>query len=140
LGACLPACCQMALAYWSISKSQAEIAVQIKHIEGAGTPSKNIMHLAAFGVEIKWRESGSVDELQRALLRTHVPIVFLRTGELPYWDEDTPHAAVVVGIESDVVHVNDPAFENVPIPVPKGDFELAWDEFGCQWATIFKST
>ncbi len=42
----------MALTYWGIAKSQAEIAVQIKHIEGAGTPSQNIMYLVAFGVEI----------------------------------------------------------------------------------------
>ena len=49
-GACLPACCQMALALWSISESQSEIAAQIGHIEGAGTAARNITRLTALGV------------------------------------------------------------------------------------------
>jgi ABC-type bacteriocin/lantibiotic exporter with double-glycine peptidase domain len=136
VGACLPACCQMALAFWGISESQAEIAAQIGHIEGAGTPSRNITRLVAFGVEVVWHEEGKVDELRQTITDGKVPVVFLRTGELPYWDQDTPHALVVVGVEADTVYVNDPAFENAPVPVPAGDFELAWDEFGRQWATV----
>ena len=86
-GACLPACCQMALAFWGVFKSQAEIASQIGHIEGAGTPARHITRLAALGIEVEWSENGT-------------------------------------------------AFENAPIPVPVGYFELAWDEFGRQWAAL----
>jgi hypothetical protein len=135
-GACLPACCQMALAFLSITESQASIATQIGHVEGAGTPARNITRLEVFGVEVEWNRRGTIDDVQRAIADGYVPIVFLRTGELPYWDHDTPHAVVVVGIEADTVSMNDPAFENAPIPVLAGDFQLAWDEFGCQWAAI----
>ncbi len=135
-GACLPACCQMALALWGISESQSEIAAQIGHIEGAGTAARIITRLTALGVEVEWREYGTVNELRQAIAEGKVPVVFLRTGELPYWDQDVPHALVIVGVEADTVYVNDPAFENAPIPVPVGDFELAWDEFGCQWAIV----
>jgi hypothetical protein len=139
-GACLPACCQMALALWGISEPQSEIAVQIGHIEGAGTAARNITRLTAWGVEVEWRERGTVNELGQAITEGNVPVVFLRTGELPYWDQDVPHALGVVGVEAGTIYVNDPAFENAPIPVPVGDFELAWDEFGCQWAIVQRSS
>ena len=135
-GACLPACCQMVLAFFSISESQPTIAAQLGHIEGAGTPARNITRLEAFGVEVEGNEYGMLGDVRRAIDNASVPIVFLRTGELLYWDRDTPHAVIVVGIEADTVFVNDPAFESAPIPVPTGDFQLAWDEFGCQWAAI----
>jgi hypothetical protein len=72
-GACLPACCQMALALWGISESQSEIAAQIGHIEGAGTAARNITRLTALGVEVEWREYGMVNELGQAIAggRTH---------------------------------------------------------------------
>jgi len=126
----------MALALFSITETQASIAARIGHIQGAGTAARNITHLKAFGVEVRWYDNGLVSDVQRAIADGSVPIVFLRTGELPYWDEDTPHAVVVVGIELDTVFVNDPAFERAPIPVLIGDLQLAWNEFECQWATV----
>ena len=130
----------MALAMWGISEPQARIAAQIGYIDGAGTPSRNITRLSVAGIEIGWYERGAVDDLRRAITDSQVSIVFLRTGELPYWDRDTPHALVVVSVEENVVYVNDPAFEKAPVPVPVGDFELAWYEFGCQWATVRRSS
>ena len=50
----------------------------------------------------------------------------------PYTAEQTNHALVVLGMDENYVYVNDPAFRVAPIPVPIGDFELAWlarDEF-----------
>jgi len=126
----------MALAYCDILETQAIIASQIGHIAGAGTPARNIVRLAALGVKVVWHESGSIEDLQQALTDYAIPVVFLRTGELPYWDYDTPHVVVVVGIEAETVYVNDPAFTQAPLLVPLGDFQLAWDEFGGQWATL----
>ena len=120
----------------SITESQARIATQIGHIEGAGTPVGNITRLEGFGVEGEWNERGTIDDVQRATAEGDIPVVCLRTGELPYWDCDAPHAVVVIGIEADTVYVNDPAFERAPIPILVGDFQLAWDEFGGQWAAI----
>jgi len=137
-GACLPACCQMALAFWGIIESQTRIAARIGHIDGAGTPARNVTRLSIFGLEVRWHEHGTIDDLRQATAAGQVPIVFLHTGELPYWDQDTPHATVVTGVEAGTVYVNDPAFESAPIPVPVGDFQLAWDEFGCQWAAVHR--
>jgi hypothetical protein len=126
----------MALAFCGISRSQAEIAAQIGHIEGAGTSSRNIVRLAAFGVEVQWKKEHAMGDLQQAIANAETPVAFLRTGELPYWEQDTPHAVVIVGIDRGTIYLNDPAFENAPIPVLVGDYELAWDEFDRQWATV----
>lgn len=59
-------------------------------------------------------------------------VAFVKTGELPYWDEDCDHAVVVAGLDDEVVYLNDPAFPDAPVQVPRGDFDLAWlgrDEF-----------
>lgn len=96
IGGCLPACCEMALAYCGILETQAVIAAQIGHIEGAGAPARNITRLAALGVKVVWHELGSAADLQQAIAAHTTPVVFLRIG----------------------------------------DFQLAWDEFGGQWAAI----
>jgi len=126
----------MALAFLSVAAPQTRIAAVLGHIHGAGTPAPNVRRLEAFGVQVECRDGGRITDLDRALSDGHVPIVFPRTGELPYWEHDTAHAVVVVGVESGALYVNDPAFDLAPICVPRGDFELAWDEFGCQWALV----
>ena len=135
-GGCLPACCQMVLAYQGIARSQHQIAAQIGHIAGAGAPARNVLRLSRLGVAVDYRRGGSLADLREALIAKQGVIAFVRTGELPYWLEDTAHALVVVGLVKDVVYVNDPAFEHAPIAVPAGDFELAWESFGSLFATI----
>ena len=53
-------------------------------------------------------------------------MVFVDTGELPYWSYAAKHALVVVGVQAEHILVNDPAFSEAPIQVPAGDFDLAW--------------
>jgi len=129
----------MALAFFGIIKSQKQIAAQIGHIEGAGTPARNITRLSVFGVDVQHSESGTLKNLRQGVEAGAAIIVFVRTGELPYWDKDTPHALVIVGIEADIIYVNDPAFEDAPIAMAMGDFMLAWDEFGSQYAIVRRS-
>jgi len=58
-------------------------------------------------------------------------ILEVKTGNLPYWSEDTDHALVFSGAEGgdvrDTAIVNDPAFPNA-MSVHLGDVLLAWDE------------
>ena len=135
-GACLPACLQMALAYFRISWSQERIASQIRHIVGAGTPAHNVTQLTIPRIRIRYTATGTLEDVQACLEREEVPILFVRTSELPYWDEDTAHAVLVVGLDMDFVFVHDPAFEYAPIPIPTGDFVLAWYELGNSWAAV----
>lgn len=139
VGACLPACLEMALAFFGIARSQHRIASQIGYIDGAGTPARNITRLSAPGIQLSYHQNGTIEEIRQALTSGAVPIVFVRTGELPHWNEDTPHALVIVGITADILHVNDPVFEHAPIPISIGDFLLAWYEFDNQWALVVRS-
>ena len=135
-GACLPACLQMALVYFGLNWSQERIASQIGHIAGAGTPARNVIRLATPGIKISYMANGSLEDVQACLEREDVPVLFVRTSELPYWEQDTAHAVLVVGMDADFILVNDPAFEQAPIPVPVDDFSLAWYELGNTWAMV----
>lgn len=126
----------MALAFFGIQVSQEEIAHHLGHIPGAGTPARNILRLSQYGVKVQYYQEGSLAHLEESLRKGAVAVAFVRTGELPYWEEDVPHAIVVVGVEAGVVYINDPSFEHAPVPVWEEDFLLAWEEFGCQWAVI----
>jgi hypothetical protein len=63
-------------------------------------------------------------------------IIFLRTGELPYWQVDTPHAVVLAGLEADSAYLFDPAVKTVPITVSSGDLMLAWLHFDYTYAVL----
>lgn len=132
VGGCLPACCQMALEFMGITRTQRKIAALIGHIEGAGTPMPNVVRLSNLGASVQYIPEAGLNDLQQGIQKGIAIIVSVRTGELPYWEEDVPHAVVVVGIDTatGVVYVNDPAFERAPIAVLMGDFMLAWDALG----------
>lgn len=126
----------MALAYFGVNRSQEQIANQIGHIAGAGTPARNVIRLVVPGIEISYAAKGSLEDIQRCLDRKQIPILFVRTGELPYWEDDTAHAVLVVGMEQATILVHDPAFDKAPIPVPIDDLGLAWYEMGNTWAQV----
>ena len=57
-------------------------------IRDFGAPSSNIQHLADLGLSVCFGQ-GSLAGLETHLERDEPCVVFLRTGELPYWTEDT---------------------------------------------------
>ena len=126
----------MALAYFGVNRSQEQIAVQIGHIAGADTPARNVTRLVIPGIEISYAAKGSLEDMGRCLDRQQIPILFVRTGELPYWEDDTAHAVLAVGMEQATIRVHDPAFDKAPIPVPIDDLSLAWYEMGNTWAQV----
>ncbi len=134
-GGCLPACAAMVPAYLEQPALREDIARQI----GArrfGTPASNIRRLTAWGLVVEYR-SGSLEELAAAVSAGNPSIVFVRTSELPYWREDTPHAVVVVGLDEAHVYLLDPAYpEETPVEVTVGDFALAWSHFEQTYALI----
>jgi ABC-type bacteriocin/lantibiotic exporter with double-glycine peptidase domain len=100
-----------------------------------GTPAPNLHRLKQMGFEV------SYESVTLATLRHHldagVPcLVFVRTGELPYWTEDTSHVLVAIGIDESCIYVNDPAFDEAPQGIPLDDFLLAWSEFDHRCAVV----
>ena len=134
-GGCLAACAAMVLAFLEQPALQEDIARQIG-AKPSGVPASNIRRLAAWGLNVEYGE-GSLNELAAALARGRPPIIFLRTSELPYWSEDTPHAVVLVGLDADNAFLLDPAYaDRVPVSVTVGDFLLAWSHFDMVYAQI----
>ncbi len=136
-GGCLVACAAMVLAYLQQPALQEDIARQI-NARPAGVPAFNIQRLVTWGLEVQYGQ-GSLSELSASLTKGNAPIVFLRTSELPYWQEDTAHAVVLVGLDSDSASLLDPAYEDeTPVRVTLGDFLLAWSHFDMVYALITK--
>jgi hypothetical protein len=127
----------MVLAYLEQPVFQEDIARQIG-AQPWGTPASNIRRLAAWGLRVHYA-TASLSDLQTRLAAGIAPIVFVRTSELPYWHEDTPHAVVVIGLDTDTIYLLDPAYAvEVPVAVSLGDFSLAWSYSDQAMAVIEK--
>jgi ABC-type bacteriocin/lantibiotic exporter with double-glycine peptidase domain len=133
---CLAACASMVLSYLNKPLPYDEL-LALLGVQWFGAPFSNIRNLEQIGVRILY-QNGSLDDLKKHLANGEPIITPIFTGELPYADEATNHAVVVVGIGEYYVYINDPAVSEAPIPVPKGDFELAWLERN-EWYAVIRT-
>jgi len=124
----------MVAAYWRRPLSQAEVARWLG-VRGGGAPASRIQRLAERGFEVKYT-TGSLSDLCVWLSRGAPVIVFVRTCELPYWNVDTPHAVVLVGVEDERAYLFDPAMDAAPVVVSVGDLMLAWSYFDYTYAAL----
>ena len=131
---CLAACAAMVITYLGKTVDY-EHLMHILGIKHYGAPSSNVTRLREMGFRIRYSQ-GSIADIEKHLAEDRPCIVFLRTRELPYWNVDTGHAAVVIGLDEANVYLNDPAFESSPQIVPIGDFLLSWMEFDYDYAVI----
>jgi hypothetical protein len=116
----------MVLRYLGVSATYRRL-LGLLRIESHGALLSSLKALEALGVSVTFR-TGTLTELHQHLLNDQPPITLVLTGELPYWNESTLHAVVVIGLDDRHIYVNDPALPEAPIPVSHGDFELAWLE------------
>jgi ABC-type bacteriocin/lantibiotic exporter with double-glycine peptidase domain len=108
-------------------------------IKPFGAPASNIRLLAQMGLTVVYRVT-TMAGLEALLAHGQPVIVFVQTGELPYWEYLTNHAVVVVGCDESQIFLNDPYFADAPIAVSRGDFELAWLERDYFYATLSPSS
>ncbi len=97
-GYCLPACVQMVLGYWNIERDQAGLAKVLGLIPGAGVPGNRVKTLASKKLNVYYG-SGELGDLEATLDQEFPPIVLVNTGELPYWQQVTAHAVVLLGVD-----------------------------------------
>ena len=111
--------------------------VQLLKIRNFGAPASNIRFLEQLGFSVTYSVT-DVDGLFRMLEHGEPVIAFVRTGDLPYWAHETDHAVIVVGYdaETQIIYLNDPYFDQAPVDVPLGSFELAWLERDYHFAKI----
>ena len=119
---CLGACAYMVLEHLAQHPIYDDL-LKVLDIGPIGAPRRNIVRLGSRNISVVYREATVAILLD--LLQQGLPvIVFVDTGELPYWSSATNHA--VVGADAEQLLVNDPAYPEAPIAVSIGDFELAW--------------
>mgnify|MGYP001110535087 FL=1 len=100
-----------------------------------GTPARNISRLESRGFKVVYQE-GSLQLLSDTLNRGVPCILFLRTGELPYWQVDTAHAVVLAGLRGDQAYPHDPVFVDAPKIASVDALMLAWPWFDYTAATL----
>jgi ABC-type bacteriocin/lantibiotic exporter with double-glycine peptidase domain len=130
-GDCLAACAAISLGHLGILVPYERLLKLLRIKQPIGTPAFNIRNLEKLGVRVIY-EQGTLKNIHTYLTCNLPCIAFVKTNELPYWDESGDHAVVVVGLDSHYVYLNDPAFADAPIQISHGDFDLAWlerDEF-----------
>lgn len=138
-GECLPACVAMILGYQQVRLPYAVVRRMLGIVTDVGTPAPNVRRLVQYGFDVVYRR-GTLRTLHDLLLANTPPIVFVKTRDLPYWDENVDHAVVVVGMDGRRILLNDPAFAEAPIEAPLGDFDLAWLERDEMYAVITHRT
>lgn len=131
---CLAACAAMILSYLGHPIVYQDLLYLLK-IRAFGAPASNIRFLETRNLQVSYSVT-DINGLESFLDQGLPVIVFLQAGELPHWHYRTDHACVVVGCDEANIYMNDPAFEQPAIAVPRGDFELAWLEREYYYALI----
>jgi len=134
-GECLAACAAMVLAYIGVSIPYHKLLTLLEVRANVGTPSFKIRNLERSGIHVLYQR-GSLEQLRSHLTAGQPCIVFVKTKDLPYRNDDTAHAIVLVGVDDQSFYVDDPEFAESPLTVPFGDFDLAWLEHDEMYAVL----
>lgn len=132
---CLPACVQMVLTYQgrSVDPSWLHRVLESTKI---GTPGFKVLNLERHGYSVTYSPATDDRVLVQALDAGVPPITLMLTSNLSYWNIQTAHAVVVIGIDEEVVIVNDPAFPTSSQRIARNEFMLAWSDFDYLYALI----
>jgi ABC-type bacteriocin/lantibiotic exporter with double-glycine peptidase domain len=131
---CLAACTQMVLHYIGIEQSQQRLN-QLLGLTSIGVPYTNLTRLTWLDVQVDML-MGDEAQIKQAIGSDRPIIAFLFTGDLPYWQANTPHAVVIAGYDDTHLYINDPAFVTAPQTVQWSEFLLAWSEMDYAYAII----
>ena len=94
-----------------------------------GTPGFRGLNLTTHGYSVRYAPATDERVLLDALAADTPPVVLFLTRHLNYWETETAHAVVVVGVGDDHVIVNDPAFAQHRRRCAYDEFMLAWSDF-----------
>jgi len=135
-GDCLAACAAMLLAYLEQPLDYAHLR-RLLDIRSYGAPAGNIRLLTQLNLTVAYSQT-DLQGLESLLDQGQAVIVFVRTGDLPHWRYSVDHAVVATGYDDHHIYLNDPDRDKaeMPLAVPKDDFELAWLERDYYYAVI----
>ena len=124
---CLAACAAMVLEYLQIPYRYNRLLRLLK-VRDFGSSFFYLQNLERLGVRVQIVFGKDISELQNCLELGLPPIVFLNTEPLDYWNEETGHAVVVIGIDIDTnsITVHDPFIREPAKRINLISFEDAW--------------
>ena len=131
---CLAACAAMVLDLVQLPIEYEQL-LRLLGIRYYGAAFSNLRNLEAVGVSVTIARY-DVDDLKSHLESGLPVIVALNTWPLPYWEDDTAHAVIVIGLEENDVLLNDPALEQAPQVVPLDTFLMGWLEQDCRCGVL----
>ena len=132
---CLAACAAMILDYLHVRVKYSQL-LSLLRIQAFGTSFNSLQNLEALGLSVHIGE-GDIEQLREHLESGLPSVVFVDTGQLTsYWNEQTNHAVVVVGMEENQIYLNDPEFDSAPQLISMDEFLLAWEEKDYLYAVI----
>ena len=123
---CLAACAQMVLQHIGVETTQSRLN-RLFGLTSIGAPYSSIRRLDQLGIQVTVA-AGDDSTIRSAIDRNQPAIVFVKTGDLPYWSDNTSHAIVIVGYDDENIFLNDPVFSDAPIRCEWSEFMLAWSE------------
>ena len=135
MGECLAACAAMVLNYIGRPTPYRRLVKILETIPSTGTASFKVRNLTQLKINVTYQR-GSLYQLYGHIRQGQPCIVFVKTSELPYREDVTDHAVVVIGFDNDYLYINDPEFAESPLAVPIGDFDLAWLERDEMYAVL----
>ncbi|MBN1487428.1 MAG: C39 family peptidase, partial [Anaerolineae bacterium] len=137
-GYCLAACAQMVLDYLGLEVTQEELARRLGVRPHIGVPSSRLLRLRSATLDVVYTDGNLLDLI--AWIDNGLPVIaFVQVDQLPYWQgQYFQHALLVIGSDTQLLYLLDPAAGVDPIAVSHGDFLLAWDEMECVYAVICK--
>ena len=125
-GRCLEACVCMVLAHLQNPVLENNVSDLFGSTE-IGTPSSRVLRLINWGYEVVYRSS-TLEELQ-TWYKEGIPVMaFVHTQFLDYWQKNTPHAVVIVGLDDQHIYLYDPAFQTAPQICTLDGFLAGWIE------------
>ena len=133
-GDCLATCAAMILDALDQHLEYVEL-LRLLRIRAYGAPASNVRLLSTLGFDVTYSAT-NLAGLEALLQQGHCVILFVRTGELPYWSYSTDHALLCVGYDEQSFYVHDPHLEPGPTQVSRGDLELAWLEHDYRYAVV----
>lgn len=101
-----------------------------------GVPASRIQRLSHRGFNVAYG-TGSLADLESWIGEGKPCILFVRTGELGYWQTDTSHAIVLAGFDADEAIILDPAKSSPILKVAIGELMLAWSYFDYAYAMLY---
>ena len=133
---CLPACVAMALDYLGRPMLYRRL-LSLLGARDFGMPAGNILRLNESGIGVYTTLTHSnLDDVRSHLLADRPVIALISTADLPYGSENADHALVIVGMDDNIIYVNDPCFDQSPQSVSRSHFELAWLRFDNMCAVL----